>query len=137
MAKYAYPAVFTKEDNGQYSVKFRDLEGCNTCGDNIEHAIEMAEDALALVLYGYEVDEKEIPIPTDLKDIKINEDEFVNYIKCDTLEYRKMYNNKSVRKNVTLPEWLNEEAESLKLNFSQELQEALTQKIERLKGIKA
>lgn len=131
MAKYVYPAVFTKEDNGEYSVKFRDLEGCNTCGDNIEHAMEMAEDVLALVLYGYEVDRKEIPRPADLKDIKIDENEFINYIKCDTLEYRKMYNSKSVRKNVTLPEWLNEEAESLKLNFSQILQEALMNKIER------
>lgn len=41
MAKYAYSAVFTKEENGQYSVVFKDLEGCYTCGDNIEQAIEM------------------------------------------------------------------------------------------------
>lgn len=131
MTKYAYPAVFTKEDDGKYSVVFRDLEGCYTCGDNIEHAIEMAEDVLALVLYGYEVDGREIPEPSDLQDIKVNSNEFVNYVKCDTLEYRKMYNNKSVRKNVTLPEWLNEEAEAMKLNFSQVLQEALMQKVER------
>lgn len=131
MTKYVYPAVFTKEDDGKYSVVFRDLEGCYTCGDNIEHAIEMAEDVLALVLYGYEVDGREIPEPSDLQDIKVNSNEFVNYVKCDTLEYRKMYNNKSVRKNVTLPEWLNEEAEAMKLNFSQVLQEALMQKVER------
>lgn len=93
MDKYVYTAVFTREDNGQYSVRFKDLEGCSTCGYNIEHAIEMAEDALALVLYGYEVDGREIPIPADLKAINIFENEFVNYIKCDTLEYRKMYNN--------------------------------------------
>lgn len=131
MTKYVYPAVFTKENDGKYLVVFRDLEGCYTCGDNIEHAIEMAEDVLALVLYGYEVDGREIPEPSDLKDIKVNSNEFVNYVKCDTLEYRKMYNNKSVRKNVTLPEWLNEEAEAMKLNFSQVLQEALMQKVKR------
>lgn len=129
MSKYVYPAVFTEEDNGKYSVAFRDLEGCYTCGDNIEHAIEMAEDALALVMYGYEADGKEIPAPSDSKMIKVKSNEFVNYIKCDTLEYRKMYNNKSVRKNVTLPEWLNEEAEKLELNFSQVLREALLQKV--------
>lgn len=129
MSKYAYPAVFTKEDDGKYSVIFRDLEGCYTCGDGIEHAIEMAEDALALVLYEYEAEGKEIPVPSALNTIKVDSNEFVNYIKCDTLEYRKMYNNKSVRKNVTLPEWLNEEAEKLELNFSQILREALLQKI--------
>lgn len=131
MSKYVYPAVFTKEDDGKYSVIFRDLEGCYTCGDNLEHAIEMAEDALALVLYGYEADGREIPAPSDPETIKVDPNEFVNYVKCDTLEYRKMYNKKSVRKNVTLPEWLNEEAEKLELNFSQVLREALMQKIER------
>lgn len=129
MAKYVYPAVFTKEENGQYSVMFRDLEGCYTCGDNIEHAIEMAEDALALVLYGYETEGRAIPEPSLRDGIKLRQGEFINDIRCDTLEYRKMYNNKSVRKNVTLPEWLNEEAEALKINFSQVLQEALLQKL--------
>ncbi|MCM1063283.1 MAG: type II toxin-antitoxin system HicB family antitoxin [Eubacterium sp.] len=129
MAKYAYPAVFTKEDNGQYSVVFRDLEGCYTCGNNIEHAIEMAEDALALVLYGYETERKEIPAPSPRDTIELRPGEFINDIRCDTLEYRKMYNNRSVRKNVTLPEWLNEEAEALRINFSQVLQDALMQKL--------
>lgn len=131
MSKYVYPAVFTQEDNGQYSVVFRDLEGCYTCGDSIEQAIEMAEDALALVLYGYEVEGKEIPRPSSRESIEVQQGEFVNDIRCDTLAYRKMYNNKSVRKNVTLPEWLNEEAEALKINFSQVLQEALLQKLGR------
>lgn len=129
MTKYVYPAVFTKEDNGQYSVVFKDLEGCYTCGDNLEHAIEMAEDVLALVLYGYEVDGKEIPAPSNMQEIDVKSNEFINYIKCDTLEYRKMYNNKSVRKNVTLPEWLNEEAEKAQINVSKVLQEALMSKL--------
>lgn len=129
MAKYVYPAIFTKEENGQYSVVFKDLEGCYTCGNNMEQAIEMAEDALALVLYGYETEGKQIPAPSPRDSIKIKPTEFINDIRCDTLEYRKMYNNKSVRKNVTLPEWLNEEAEALKINFSQVLQDALMQKL--------
>ena len=76
MAKYVYPAVFTKEDNGQYSVVFKDLEGCYTCGDSIEQAIEMAEDALALVLYGYEAEKKEIPVPSARESIKLRQDKF-------------------------------------------------------------
>lgn len=96
MTKYVYAAVFTKEENGQYSVVFNDVKGCYTCGNNLEDAIEMAEDALALVLYEYEKKEKEIPKATDIFEIKTIENEFVAYIACDAMEYRKMYNSKQL-----------------------------------------
>ena len=131
MTKYVYPAVFTQEADGSYSVEFRDLEGCYTCGDNLEHAIEMAQDALSLTLYEYEADNRFIPEPSNRSDISLSENEFVNYIVGDTLEYRKKFSKKSVRKNVTLPEWLNEEAEKLNFNFSQILQEALELKLKK------
>ena len=131
MTKYVYPAVFTQEADGSYSVEFRDLEGCYTCGDNLEHAIEMAQDALSLSLYEYEADNRFIPEPSSRSDISLSENEFVNYIVGDTLEYRKKFSKKSVRKNVTLPEWLNEEAEKLNFNFSQILQEAQELKLKK------
>lgn len=127
--KYAYPAIFTPEDNGGFSVIFPDLEGCFTCGDDLQDALEMAQDALALVLYGYETDNKAIPEPSSRSALTLNDDEFINYIACDTLVYRKMYNNKAVKKTLTIPEWLNEAAISMDINFSQVLQEALMQKI--------
>ena len=127
--KYAFPAIFTPEADGSYSVIFPDLEGCYTCGDNLQDALEMAEDALALTLYGYETDARNIPKPSALTDITYKENEFVNYIACDTLAYRKMYNNKSVKKTLTIPEWLNEAAISLNLNFSQVLQDALKERL--------
>lgn len=127
--KYVYPAVFTKEDDGGYSIHFNDLENCFTCADSLEEGIEMAEDALALVLYGYERDNKKIPSASKPSDIVLQENQFINYIKADTMEYRKMYNNKAVKKTLTIPEWLNEEAISIGINFSQVLQEALIQKI--------
>lgn len=127
--KYAYPAIFTKESNGFFSITFPDLEGCHTCGDNLQDGLEMAEDALALTLYGYETDGKPIPAPSALSDLTLADNEFANYIACDTLEYRKMYNNKSVKKTLTIPEWMNEAAVSMNLNFSQILQEALMQKL--------
>ena len=52
MARYAYPAVFTPEENGQFSVNFPDLESCYTCGDDMKDALIMAEDVLAFTLYG-------------------------------------------------------------------------------------
>ncbi len=130
MFKYAYPAVFTLEEDGTYSIIFPDLEGCYTCGDSLEDGIEMAEDALALTLYGYEKEGREIPKASVPTAITVSENEFVNFIACDTMAYRKMYNNKAVKKTLTIPEWLNEAATSMGLNFSQVLQEALISKIQ-------
>lgn len=125
MAKYAYPAVFTKEDQGGYSITFHDLEGCYTCGQSIEEGLEMAEDVLALILYGYEADSRDIPEPSSSDKISLSENEFINWVRCDTMEYRKMHNNKAVKKTLTIPEWLNAEASARGVNFSAVLQEAL------------
>ena len=130
MAKYAYPAIFTPEEDGSFSILFPDLEGCYTCGDSLEDGIEMAEDALALVLYGYEKDGRKIPVPSAPSSFALSGNAFVNYIACDTLKYRKMYNSKAIKKTLTIPEWLNEAACSMGLNFSQVLQEALLQKVQ-------
>lgn len=129
MAKYAYPAVFTPENDGGFSIHFPDLDGCYTCGDDMVDGLTMAEDVLALVLYGYEKDGREIPAPSKESNISLSEGEFINFVACDTLEYRKMYNNKAVKKTLTIPEWLNEAAIAMDLNFSQVLQEALLSKI--------
>ena len=85
MAKYVYPAVFTPEDNGQYSVYFPDIEGCYTCGDDLENSIEMAEDALSFAMWGFEREGKAVPPASRTADIKSEINEFVSYVKCDTL----------------------------------------------------
>ncbi len=126
--KYVYPAVFTPEKDGGYSILFPDLEGCFTCGDDLIDGMQMAEDVLALVLYGYEKEDREIPVPSKRQHIKLQGKEFVNYVACDTMEYRKRYNNKAVKKTLTIPAWLNEKASSMNINFSQVLQEALMKK---------
>lgn len=128
-SKYVYPAVFSPEENGGYSVLFPDLEGCYTCGDNLEDSLEMASDALALVLYGYEKDRRPIPAPSARDGIVIKDNEFINYVSCDTMAYRKRYNNKAIKKTLTIPEWLNEEATALGINFSQVLQDALKKQL--------
>ena len=128
MAKYAYPAVFTAENNS-YSVSFPDVEGCLTFGETIPEAIEMAEDALCLMLYDLEEEGSEIPKPSDAKELKVESNEFVTMIACDTVEYRKFYDNKAVKKTLTVPNWMNTLAEKAGINFSQVLQEALLQKL--------
>lgn len=92
----------------------------------------MAGDVLAFTLYDYEVSGKTIPAPSAHNKIELKENEFINYIACDTLYYRKRFANTAVKKTLTISSWLNEEATSLGINFSQILQEALMQKISAL-----
>ncbi|MCM1578855.1 MAG: type II toxin-antitoxin system HicB family antitoxin, partial [Ruminococcus sp.] len=65
MAKYAYPAVFTKEDCG-YSVNFPDVPSCYTSGVSIASAIDMAEDVLSIRMCDIEDDKQEIPAASEL-----------------------------------------------------------------------
>lgn len=123
--KYVYPAIFTEEENGYYSVRFDDIDGCFTSGFGLEEAIAMAEDALCFMLYTMEKDGEKIPSASDIKDISVEKNEFVSLIKCDTLAYRKMFNNKAVKKTLSIPAWLNEMAEKNDINFSAVLQKAL------------
>ena len=129
MSKYIYPAVFTAEEGGLYSVDFPDLESCYTSGESLADALTMAEDVLALTLYEYERDNKEIPAPSSISAIPLEENEFVNYVAADTMYYQKKFNSKSVKKTLTIPEWLNDLAMAANINFSQTLQEALQKKL--------
>ena len=129
MAKYVYPAIFTPEENGMYSVDFPDLEGCYTCGGDLAEAIYMAEDALAFTLYDYEKDKLAIPEPSRRRSLRLEGDAFVNMVSCDTVGYQKRNNKKAVKKTLSIPEWLNAAAMEAGVNFSQVLQEALIDKL--------
>lgn len=131
MKKYVYPAVFTEEDNGMYSVDFKDLESCYTCGDDIDDAILNAQDVLSMVLYRYEKNGIAIPKPSNIASIEIDNKSFVSYVVGDTDTYRRMHNNKAVKKTLTIPEWMNEVAIAQNINFSQVLQDALMEIIEK------
>jgi len=124
--KAVYPAVFTPEDGGEFSVYFPDLDGCLTCGDNLEHALEMAQEALGLWLVSMEERKLDIPIASDISQIEVCENEFINHIMVEVNKYRR---NKSVNTMVTIPMWLKESAEQAHINFSGVLQEALKQKL--------
>ena len=87
MAKYVYPAIFTKEENNAYSVDFPDVENCYTCGDSLVDAMEMASDVLAMMLCFREKKKKPIPVATPIKEIQTNADSFATLILCDTTDY--------------------------------------------------
>lgn len=86
--KYAYLAIFRQEDGGLYSVEFPDIEDCVTSGESLPDAIEMAEDALCLMLHDMEEEGKTPPVPSNLKDVSTDADAIVSLVCCDTLEYR-------------------------------------------------
>ena len=123
--KYAFAGVFTQEEGGAYSVRFPDIPFCNTSGDDLPDAVYMAQDALCLCLYDMEQDGKAIPAPSSTRAIAVGENEFVSVVAVDTETYRRFYENKSVKKTLTIPMWLNEQAERANINFSQTLQRAL------------
>ena len=111
-SKYVYPAVFTKEGE-QYSVAFPDIEGCYTCGDSLVEAVSNAQDALCLMLYDMEESGEVIPAPSDALEIEksLGDNEFISLVSCDTLEYRQYFDQKAVKKTLTIPSWLNTLAE--------------------------
>lgn len=123
--KYIYPALFSPESDGGYSVSFPDIEGCFTCGDTLQDSIEMAQDALNLMLV--ELEDSHLPIksPSSINNIKIKNDEFLTLIQADTMKYRKVLNSASVKKTLSIPSWLNDAAIASGINFSQVLQDAL------------
>lgn len=124
MAKYVYPAVFTPEENG-YSINFPDFESCYTSAQTLEDGMVMANDVLCLTLYGMEEEGKEIPKASGAKEVQTEGDSFVTLIACDTVEYRKLYDNRAVKKTLSIPAWLNTLAEREGVNFSMVLQNAL------------
>jgi predicted RNase H-like HicB family nuclease len=123
--KYVYTAIFTPEKNGAFSVHFPDLPGCYTSGDDMPDSVNMAQDVLCLWLYDMEQDNKNIPAASNPCNIKTKNDEFASVMVVDTETYRRFYENKSVKKTLTIPMWLNERAERANVNFSQILQESL------------
>lgn len=129
--KLIYPAVFYpfSDNSGGYTIEFPDLPGCVTEGRNLEEAFEMATDAAS----GWVLDELEegnpVPKASKYEDIKPRERGQVNTILLDMDAYADKYGEKAVRKNVTIPAWLNTFAEKQKINFSQVLQEALLSKV--------
>ena len=122
MAKYIYPAVFEKEDEGGYSIYFPDIAGCFSQCEDMAEGIENASDALCLMLYDFEKKGKPVPSPTSIKKIKTDGDDIATLIACDTEFYKNYFEGKSVKVNATIPLWLKEAGEKNHANFSQILQ---------------
>lgn len=125
MNKLFYPAIFHKADEGGYWITFPDIPECMTQGDDMQNAYEMAIDALGLAITSRETEKEEIPAASEPCNIITGENEFCVVVEFDMLAYKKRTNSKAVKKTLSIPEWLNEEATAMGINFSQVLQNAL------------
>jgi predicted RNase H-like HicB family nuclease len=120
-----YPAIF-HEDEGSYWVEFPDLKGCLTDGETPEKAFVMAQEALGLYLNSLLERGLTLPKASDITALK-SDDGIVNMVPCDLPKYSR--SQKAVKKTLTIPEWLNAEAERRHVNFSKALQDALIAQI--------
>ena len=123
MEKLFYPAIFHKAEEGGFWISFPDLPECFTEGDDMKQAYEMAVEALGLALVNRKEEKEEIPMPSEIDKIQNEEGIFV-VIEFDMQEYLRKHNAKAVKKTLSIPQWLNEEATAMGINFSQVLQEA-------------
>jgi len=129
MKNYYYPAVFHTDESGGYWISFPDFPECLTQGENIEDAYRMAVEAMGLCIDERLKNDEKLPGVSGPFDYVVKDGEFTCLIEFDLLKYRRNHNNKSVKKTLSIPEWLNEVAIEQNINFSQVLQEALMQKV--------
>ena len=122
-----YPVVFTKLDDG-YMAYVPDLE-CNTQGDDLAEAIVMSRDAIGLMCMDMQDDQKPLPEPSDPTSIQTAANEIVSLVDVDVDAYRRAHNQRTVRRNVSLPCWLNEQADRAGVNVSAILQAALKREL--------
>ena len=122
--KKAYPVILSQGEKF-IVVYIPDFE-INTQGENIAEAIEMARDAIGVVGIDLEDDGESLPEPTVISKVKTNsKNDIVTLVDVDFSEYRRKNDLKAVKKNCTIPSWLNFEAEKAGINFSAILTAAL------------
>jgi len=126
--KLTYPACFysDEEKKGAYAVVVPDLPGCVSGGNTLAEAILMATDAASGWILDELEDGKAAPEASPLENIIPDHGGFVSILVLDMDAYTEKYGKKTVRKNLTIPAWLNTFAEKNHINFSQVLQDSLT-----------
>ncbi len=124
--KLVYPAVFTPCENlSGYTVEVPDLPGCITEGRDLAGAIEMGVDAACGWILDEIEDGNSYPSPSHLIDISCPPGSFLSLLVLDMDAYAEKYGTKAIRKNITIPAWLNTYGEKNHINFSKVLQDAL------------
>ncbi|MDR1430159.1 MAG: type II toxin-antitoxin system HicB family antitoxin [Spirochaetaceae bacterium] len=128
MRKLTYLAVFETDETTGISVYFPDVPGCVSCGDNFDHALQMAKEALSLHIYGMEKDGEPLPPRTDnipetrSGDLVVPVSVYPDAVKDEM-------NNRREKTTVTIPRWLKEAAEAEGINYSRLLETAIKESL--------
>ena len=126
--KAVYPIILS--EGKTHIVVFVPDFNINTQGHDIAHAMEMARDAIGLIGIDMEDDGEPLPKPTALSSIETQSaTDIVTLVDIDFEEYRRKNDLRTVKKNCTIPSWLNFEAEKAGINFSAILRAALEQEL--------
>ena len=125
---YAYIAVVSFDPDG-ISIEYPDLDGCYSCAESNDEIFKMAKEALGLYLWSAENDGEAIPAPSLLSEIPLEPGQTAIMVEVFMPPIRERQNTKVVKKTLTLPAWLNAQAESVNINFSQTLQKALKEEL--------
>lgn len=126
---YVFPAVITTMGENDYNVKFPDFEEIITYGETLEEAYVMAEDALKLCLFDLYKDKKDIPEAQKINKMKLEKGQVAILVKVEFKKVIREYDDRAVKKTLTIPSWLNKEAENAHLNFSHVLQQGLKEQL--------
>lgn len=122
--KLVYPAIFTPFDEGNgFTVEVPDLPGCVTEGDNLIDAIEMGTDAASGWILGEIEDGNSFPAASMALEAPAGS--FVNLLVLDMDSYAEQYGSKAVRRNITVPAWLDTYAQKNHLSLSKVVQDSL------------
>jgi len=122
--KYVYPVIIYPDDD-KIAVTVPDLPGCHTFGDDIADALDMAKDAIEMWLWNAENTEIEIPDASEKIEVDTKKNEILSLVVADTDEWRKAHETRAIKKTLSIPAWLNYQAEKANAPFSQILQQGL------------
>lgn len=121
-----YPVVIEKHPNKNiYNAYFPDIEGCYSGGETIQDTISKCKEAFELHYIEIGKDNEEIKEPSDVKDIKLKDNQILVFIDINIKWIKEKDKYKSISRMVTLPKWLNEKAKESDINVSAVLQKAL------------
>jgi predicted RNase H-like HicB family nuclease len=120
--KYAYPVILFPDD-GKIGVTVPDLPGCHTFGEDKADALLMAKDAIEMWLW--DAENKAEAIPAASEKLELSANEIMTLVAADTAEWRRANDTRAIKKTLSIPSWLNAQAEKANAPFSQILQEGL------------
>ena len=126
--KYIYTTVLTPYEGG-YVATVPDVPGCTSGGKDLSETLEMTKDALCGCLVAYEEEGIQLAQPRLPEQIELKPGQIAALIDVDTVKYLMETDTHVVRRNVSLPSWLNSRAEKAGINFSQILQDSLKSRL--------